>query len=417
MAYPCPQCGADTALGPGTDALVCSHCGAIVPIEASATPVHEHDFGDAVARMARRPADRIAVGARTVECRNCGARAIVTTQAERCAFCDNALVVEVTGEEAVVPGAVLPFGVDKDRAVQAFQIWLRRRWFAPRRLAERARRGDLDGVYLPYWTFDSNTITRYSGARGEHYWVTEEYTDAQGKRQTRRVQKTRWYPAAGTVHVSFDDVLVCASRSVPRPLVEKLEPWDLGALRSFDGRYLAGFIAERYGVELDAGFQIAEERMEPRVRAAVRSDIGGDEQRIHSMSIQHHDVRFKHLLLPLWMSSYRHKDKLYRVVVNARTGEVAGERPWSWLKIAAFVLALALLALGIVLLVQYLQQPKLPPEEPYQVEQQVRLGWQEAATIDGANSGAFSAFYRHADDDPSPGGPVDPAPVRPAGRG
>ena len=44
-------------------------------------------------------------------------------------------------------------------------------------------------------------------------------------------------------------------------------------------------------------------------------------------------------LLPVWMLAYRYHDKPYRVFVNAGTGEVQGERPYSWVKILCAVLA------------------------------------------------------------------------------
>jgi len=44
--------------------------------------------------------------------------------------------------------------------------------------------------------------------------------------------------------------------------------------------------------------------------------------------------------LPIWISAYRYKEKVYRFLVNARTGEVQGERPWSWAKIALLVAAI-----------------------------------------------------------------------------
>jgi hypothetical protein len=214
----------------------------------------------------------------------------------------------------------------------------------------RAKKDALDGVYLPYWTFDSQTTTSYRGARGDHYYVTERYTDSQGKSQTRQVQKTRWRSASGTVHVGFDDVLIAASAGLPPKVIAGLEPWDLDALVPFDGRYLAGFVAERYRVDLEAGFHLAEARMEPRIEAAIRGDIGGDVQRIDAMTVRHDDVRWKHLLLPVWVSSFRYRERLFRVTVNARTGEVSGERPWSWIKIGLLVLAIVALAVGGYLL-------------------------------------------------------------------
>lgn len=346
--FPCPTCGADTALKPGADSLVCAHCGAVTPIAENATPIHEYDFHDALARLRRVPADQITAGAREVMCQTCGARTVVTKQATRCPFCDNALVVVVeAAESTIIPESVLPFGIEQGKAGELFQVWLRKRWFAPFDLVKRAKRDGLDGVYLPYWTYDSDTTTRYVGRRGQHYWVTETYR-SQGKEQTRRVRKTRWYPASGTVRVDFDDVLVCATPSLPRKLIEALEPWDLPQLKPFDGKYLAGFTAERYRIELEDGFKIADQRMEPKIRQRIYSDIGGDEQRINWMSVKHDGVTFKHVLLPLWMSSFRYGDKVYRVTVNARSGEVAGERPYSWFKILMLVLVIAAV-IGVII--------------------------------------------------------------------
>jgi len=157
------------------------------------------------------------------------------------------------------------------------------------------------------------------------------------------------------VEVPFDDVLVCGSTTLPRPLIERLEPWDLPALKGFEPAYLSGFVAERYKLGLEEGFKVAEERMIPTIREAIESDIGGDEQRIGSMDVKHADVRFKHLLLPLWISSFRYKEKVYRFVVNARTGEVAGERPWSVLKIVLTVLAVIAVIVAIVVLTRRAQ--------------------------------------------------------------
>ncbi|MCE9578720.1 MAG: hypothetical protein K8W52_36685 [Deltaproteobacteria bacterium] len=356
--YPCPQCGAQTSLKPGTDSLACDHCGAVTPIDPGGKVIREHDFQAALAGATTRPADQMTQGAREVQCKVCGARAVVTRQADRCAFCDAPMVVEMTvSEQTILPESLLPFVVDQKTATGKFQDWLKSRWFAPSDLTKRAKKDGMDGVYLPYWTYDSQTTTQYIGQRGEYYYETEHYTE-NGENKTRQVRKTRWYPASGVVHVPFDDVLVCATPSLPRKILEKLEPWDLPQLKPFDGKYLAGFIAERYQVELADGFKIAEERMEPQIRTAIHRDIGGDEQRIITMDVRHNMVTFKHLLLPLWLSSFRYNDKVYRVTVNARSGETAGERPWSWIKITLFVLAIIALIVGIVVLVQQTRKPK-----------------------------------------------------------
>ncbi len=354
--FPCEQCGSALEYKPGSETLLCPHCGHTQAIAARGG-IQEYDFHTALQHARRQPTSALVPGGHTVQCEGCGAQSVVAGHAARCPFCGSPVVVEVKDlGETFVPESVLPFNFEARAAKEKYEKWVAGLWFAPNDLKKRAEQHGMDGVYLPYWTYDSNTSTRYTGQRGEYYYVTETYKDSNGNSQTREVRHTRWYSASGTVHVSFDDVLVCGSQTLPRWLLEKLEPWDLGSLRAFEPAYLSGFVAERYRIGLEDGFKIAEERMVPRIRGAIESDIGGDEQQISSMSVRHADVTFKHLLLPLWLSSFRYKGKSFRFIINARTGQVAGERPWSVVKIVLFVLVIIAVIVGIVLLVQSQQR-------------------------------------------------------------
>lgn len=359
--FDCQGCGARLTFKAGSgNKLSCEYCGHVQAIpkpEASGSVperVKEHDFDEALRNARRRPAAELVQGGKEVNCKSCGATTVLSGQAGKCPYCDSPVVAVTASAKAddgiIVPESVLPFKLDERKARDSFSKWVKSLWFAPNDLSARCAAEGMDGVYLPYWTYDSRTTTRYSGQRGEYYYETVSYTDSDGKRQTRRERRTRWYPASGSVRVPFDDVLVCASRGLPRPLIEKLEPWDLQGLKPYDPAYLSGYIAERYAIGLRAGFKLAEKRMEPRIRQRCCADIGGDTQRVSSMSIRHADVTFKHCLLPLWISSFRYAEKVYRFMVNARTGEVAGERPWSWIKIALAVLA-GLIVIGVIVLV------------------------------------------------------------------
>ncbi|RMG06427.1 MAG: hypothetical protein D6731_25790 [Planctomycetota bacterium] len=353
--FDCQGCGARLTFAPGSEELVCEYCGHRQEIEArdeaAVAEIVEHDFREALRAVRTKPLTELMVGGREVNCKNCGATTVLDKQAGHCPYCDSPVVARTPSERdegVIVPESVLPFKLDERRARESFRRWVGSLWFAPNDLQQRAAAEGIDGVYMPYWTYDSYTTTHYRGQRGEYYWETEYYTDAQGNQQSKQVRKTRWYPASGVVRVPFDDVLVCATRSLPHKLLNALEPWDLHELKPYDPAYLSGFIAERYAIGLEEGFKLAEERMKPHIRAACRADIGGDTQRVHSMSIRHANVTFKHTLLPLWISSFRYKGKVYRFVVNARTGEVSGERPYSWVKILLAVLA-ALAVVGAII--------------------------------------------------------------------
>ena len=119
-----------------------------------------------------------------------------------------------------------------------------------------------------------------------------------------------------TVFSLLRRVLVVATPSLPRTQVNKLEQWDFENLTNFDDRFLSGFQTETYQINLKTGFDIAKKMMEPTITSLIRSDIGGDEQRISSFRTSYDNISFKHLLLPIWISSYRFRKKVYRFLVN-----------------------------------------------------------------------------------------------------
>ena len=168
--------------------------------------------------------------------------------------------------------------------------------------------------------------------------------------KTRTVTKIRWNNVSGHVDNIFDDVLVVASKSLPQEYVEKLEPWELENMLPFNEGYLSGFKTESYQVDIKEGFDNAKIKMDERIRASVCRDIGGDHQRIHTLNTVYNNITFKHILLPIWISAYMFKDKVYRFLINGRTGEVQGERPYSWIKIAAVSILAAAIILVILVL-------------------------------------------------------------------
>jgi len=351
-AYACTQCGAPLTFDPATTSLACDHCGASTKLELAPAQVLTYDlFGQtAIASMHARD-----LGAREIECKKCGAHAIVTKRADKCAFCAAPMVVDVDqGAATIPPGGVVPFVVPSKDAAARFSKWLAGRWFAPGDLVAASRRDRMDGVYLPYWVFDAQSTTAYRGQRGRVYHETEHYKDASGNDQTRTVERIDWTHVSGDVRVTSLDVLSIASETLPHKLVRKLEPWQPQSALGFDPRFLAGFIAECYRVQPQAGFKTAyDEVIENQIRKEIESDIGGDKQRIDDMKVNWDSVRFRHLLLPVWLSAFRYNDKAFHVAVNASTGEVVGERPYSATKIILFILAIAAIIAGIVMLVRH----------------------------------------------------------------
>jgi LSD1 subclass zinc finger protein len=353
--FPCAQCGAELHYAPGTETLRCAHCGYENRITPSMASVRELDFQQVVAELTARESRRENQQESLVNhCDACGAEYTFdpALHADTCPFCGSAAVAGTTQHRHLPVNALLPFAVPAAQARDLFRRWLRSLWFAPGKLKRYGRDDSkLTGMYVPYWTYDAATVTTYEGMRGDYYQVPETYQTVENGRtvtRTRMVTKIRWSPAAGTVARDFDDVLVLASQTLSRYLTEELEPWDLYNVQPYQEEYLSGFRSEMYQLDPAQGFDRAREIMARAITVDVARDIGGDQQRIGHLDTRYGNIRCKHILLPIWVSAFRFRDKTYRFLVNGRTGEVQGERPYSPWKIIAMVIFFVVLAAVLI---------------------------------------------------------------------
>lgn len=364
--FKCQQCGAGLEYKPGSVSLQCPYCGHEQKIRVATATLDEMPL-EQFFELGSLDAEVVDNTGQTMRCKGCGAEFSVPErkQSTDCPFCGSPVVIENTPLVRIKPQGVMPFNLTEIQGRKAVQEWLGTRFWAPNDLKKLAlKEGRLRGFYVPFWTFDSETTTSYTGMRGEHYWETEHYTDSEGNSQTRQVMKTRWYPAAGTVYVDFDDVLVLAARKVGQsPSLAKadeedkasidarysqlLSTWQLAGLQAYTPEFLSGYQSLRYDVDLPRGWERACEAMEPQIVSAIRYDIGGDEQRVLSKNTAYDHNTFKHILLPVYSGGYHYRSKPYRVVVNGQTGEVQGEAPISFWKVLLAVL-LGLIVVGTI---------------------------------------------------------------------
>ncbi|RJQ88291.1 hypothetical protein [Amycolatopsis panacis] len=339
--YPCGGCGARLEFAPGSTGMQCPYCGYRQEITAGDRQIREIPFGE-LAGLARKPVGSI--GKYVFACQRCAARTETNETASLCQFCGAPLVIDPAASGQLVPEGVLPFQFDRAAVSTHLKKWTASRRFAPNALKKVTTAESTKSTYLPHWTYDSQTESFYTGQRGEYYYVNETYYE-NGQRKTRRVRRTRWYPAQGQVARSFDDVLVPASTQIAPAEVDKLAPWPLPDAQPYQPEFLAGHFALRYDLEPETGFEEAKRRMAPVIENDCERDIGGDTQKVHSVDTRHHDVSFKLMLLPVWVASYVYQGKTWQILVNGRTGEIHGERPWSKVKIAvAVVIALIVVA-------------------------------------------------------------------------
>lgn len=363
--FPCDGCGADLEFHIGEQQLACRFCGHIKEIEFAVDAVlqeqsyeamlaHLQEWRQQEAQEKLDSGDLAHSGDSTtrneLRCDSCGGNVefIGTLTSTHCPYCGSPVQLENAHkcqEHRIPVDGVLPFQIQKKHAQENLDTWVDSRWFAPNQFRKRGAEGRFNGVYLSYFTFDSMTFTAYSGQRGEHYWVTV----GSGKNK-RRERRTRWYSASGRFQRFFDDVLVLANTGLRREFMLALEPWPLLKVVPFNQQMLAGHMARTYDIDLDQSFTEAKSRIDSALHSEVRQRIGGDAQRVHDVDSRYEAITYKHLLLPVWLLAYKYKDKTYQVFINAASGEVQGERPYSIWKIMFAVLCAAALIGGFVAL-------------------------------------------------------------------
>jgi len=342
---PCAACGGP--VDPGDK--FCTHCGA---------PMGE---APSAAQAATEKPDLVIEGPKKhIECQACGAQIKVDAdqRSYTCPFCDSTYVVEhteaTTGRQP--PEFVIGFAVTPEQARKKFRRWIRNNsLFRPGDLSKARIEEKLRGVYLPFWRFTMRSHSRWNARIGEYWWRTETYTTTDSKgntvTRTRRVRETEWWPLSGQHHMYHRDYLVSGSKGLPQEQADRIKPFNLPALKRYNAGYIAGWITEEYSVEKDTALEICRQEFLRRERAAVAAFMPGDTHRGLRVSTNFSNATSDLCLLPVYLLSYRHQDKLYRFIVNGQTGKVAGDKPWSWKRIwTAVGIGVGVLAVIVVII-------------------------------------------------------------------
>lgn len=343
----CPQCGGVMDFDPATGNLKCPYCDYEEKIkieEEAPLKAEELDFSTAE-DMANR---NWGVETKTVLCKACGAESIydVLQTSAVCPFCGSNQVMEAGDKETMAPGGVVPFNISDKEAADLFKKWIKRKWFCPKLAKESAKPKRFNGIYLPYWTFDADTYSNYKG----EYGIDHTRTDKEGHTHV----ETNWYRTSGTYSEFVNDELVIATRNHDTEMLNKIEPFDTENNKAYKPEYVAGFVAERYSVGLKDAWSTAvssiKQKLRDNISRKIRKQQNADHVRNLKISTNFSNVTYKYLLLPIWVSNYKYKDKVYQFMVNGQTGKVAGKTPISVIKVLLTIAAV----IALVVLLYYL---------------------------------------------------------------
>ena len=341
----CPSCGAHMHYDPETGMLKCDYCGEKRAFEDPNPPkVLETPLEDATERKSLKWGEE----AKSVICKSCGAESIYDglKVSDLCPYCGSNLVVEADAPEAMPPNGVCGFRITVKDAAERFKKWIKRKFFAPNIVRRTAQPESFTGVYLPFWTFDADSASKYTA----RYGIDRTETDSDGKSHTR----TDWYKTSGEYSYFFDDLLVPGSERYDNSIISQIEPFDTANSVPYRPEYIAGFLAERYSVGIDDAWVNGQSKargiLESRIRDKILKENNADRVSDLKFESLFSNVKFKYIMLPVWLSSFRYKEKIYNFMVNGQTGKVGGKSPVAaWKVILATILGIAVLALLLYL--------------------------------------------------------------------
>lgn len=297
---------------------------------------------------------------RHLQCKGCGAQ-IATDLTQRsfvCPFCDSTVVVEyapdLTGRQS--PEFVIGFTVTPEQAQARFKAWLRENhWFRPGDLSTASVADKMRGIYLPFWSFSMLIQSQWQAQIGEYWYRTETYTttDSKGRvtTHTRQVRETEWWPLAGRHHRYYSGYLVSGSRGLPQREALGIQPFQLPALRRYEAWYLAGWLAEEYSIARDEALALCRQEFQRQENANVAAFLPGDTHSGLAVQSQFSQINSDLCLLPIYIVSYRYRDKLYRFLLNGQTGKMAGDKPLSTTRITIAVCIILAIILLIALFI------------------------------------------------------------------
>lgn len=346
----CPRCGAKTAFSASAGGLTCSACGYHEPPKKEAVGKAAEQF-----EFKAEVLDRTATGwgehREQITCQRCHAVTVLVPGqlTVSCPFCSsNSVVQEKASQDMIRPRFLIPFKLEADGLQAIAGKWLGSSWMTPGKLRNLARLGEFSGIYLPFWTFDARAQAEWKAEVG--YDRTERYYD-NGEWKTRTV--TDWRRQSGSVVQTFDDVLVTGTTHVSGGILSQINNFDLMALAEYEPKFLAGWKAQAYEIELEPAWADGRSVMRERTQAACRADAlsgGGDRLRNFTMTLNFGNEAWRYILLPTYLAAYTYNDKVYQIVVNGQSGAIGGSRPVDWPKVSVVGVAMFIPACLVALL-------------------------------------------------------------------
>ena len=352
--YKCPCCDGAIEFDAGVQKMKCPYCDSEFELET----LRDYD-----AELASQPQEDMswetapggqwqegeAQGLRVYTCQTCGGEILAdeTTGATECPFCGNPVVMTAQFAGDLKPDLVIPFQVDKKKAVSILQNHYKGKVLLPRVFKDENHIKEVKGLYVPVWLFDTeaDAHVRYKASRVRH-WSDSHY----------RYTETSYYSVIRAGNIGFAHVPVDGSTKMDDTLMESIEPFDISMAVDFQTAYLSGYLADKYDVDAQASIHRANQRIRQSTQNAFAATVMGYSSVVPvSSNIRLNNGRAKYALYPVWLLNTKWNGRNYTFAVNGQTGRIAGDLPmdkgafWKWLFGVSGGVAAAVFAMSYLL--------------------------------------------------------------------
>jgi hypothetical protein len=248
-----------------------------------------------------------------------------SVQTLRCPFCGSEQLDERQDEKTWAPESVVPFVLTKDQAISNLKKWLREGFWRPGDLSDAAMVTKMAAVYVPYWVFSGRTFS---------YWTADSS-------QTPAGARGNWFPMSGEHRQQISGMLIGASGALTPAETTAICPFDLSRGVRPDQIDLENAVFEPFRVQRRYARPLAQQGFEERVRQACQPYVPGQCRNLKA-NVRVEELSSEAVLLPVWIAAYRYRDQVFRFLVNGQTGQVTGQAPTSWAKVAVVIAVVVL---------------------------------------------------------------------------
>ena len=260
-------------------------------------------------------------GLRVYSCQTCGGEIVAdeTTGATHCPYCGNPVVLTSYFAGALKPDLVIPFKVDKKKAIETLNNHYKGKKLLPKVFKDQNHIEEVKGLYVPVWLYDADADARVEyDATKILTWSDSDY----------EYTETSHYAVVRGGTLGFANVPVDGSTKMDDTLMESIEPFNIADAVPFKAAYLPGYLADKYDVDAEASIGRANERIKQSTEDAFRSTVVGyTSVTTVNSNIRLENGKARYALYPVWILNTNWNGQKFNFAINGQTGKIAGDLP------------------------------------------------------------------------------------------